>query len=145
MPVEGKEELQAQLRGFGSGCSRRCDKLDKMIDRALAIKSDYNIQQVRECRDMVHKSLEDMEELVTQLDIIDEAGCDARSATLKRHQDRYDTLAEKAQEVERQAVPAASVQQTPGSGQPHPSVPRANDFLRPDPLEVDDKPSVLRH
>ena len=147
MPADkGIVELQAQLRGFGSGCTRRCDKLDKMIDRALAIKSPYNLQQVRECRDAVHKSLDDMEELVTQLDIVHEEGSATRAATLKTHQDRYDALAEKAQEVEKQDVPAAAqVQRVPGgSGQTHPGVPRSNDFLRPDPLEVDDKPSVLR-
>ena len=141
-----KEELQARLRGLGSGFTKRIDQLKRSVEMATAVQTDHNLQKVRDQEKRCQDSFDDMEQVILELDIIDSAGSAARGITQATHLKSLIEAEKLAQNVEKQAIPLAPVSRPSNAtaGNATPGVPRSNDFLKPQTLESDDKPSVLR-
>ena len=141
--------LASKRGGLCSGFLLRKERLERAITNAKSLKTDYAVDKMRKALDMVLESFYKIEDCIIQEDVLDlaEVGNKKRKESLEKYAKQLQEVESKCDEAEKLlTTPAAAsaTQRAHATSGPNPGMPKANDLLKPQPLEMDDKPSVLR-
>ena len=139
-----KKSLTGKLGGQVNAFNRRLEVFEKQISQAKTIKSKQTLSLMNEAWTRCMQALNNIDETTEELDKLDPDGVTRRDTNFKGYQKKFDDKAKAASDVEKALVaPApAPVAQTQAPAQ-LPGAPRSNDLLRPDPLNVDDRPTTV--